>query len=174
MSFKRSSFCCSALLGVWADQGQNQRPDLLRSLGLPVTASQEDRCGPHSPSLAELRLPRGDAPRARPRPHPLIADSWWPGGPLRHLRRCPRPSPPPPPPRPDSLDLAPSLALSTQPRGPPLSPPQERVAIKGTRPCSGLPRRGLETEAPGLPLGPAASGLRSTAGLAQPLPLPQP
>lgn len=151
MSFKRSSFCGSALLVVWANQGQNQRPDLVRALGLPVTGSQGNRCGPRSPSLAELCLPRGDSPRAASppplRPHPLIADSWWPGGPLRHLRRCPRP------PRPESLDLAPSLAVSTQPRGPPLSAsaslPRAPARAPGTR--GGDSR----TEAPGLPLGPA-------------------
>lgn len=124
MSFKGSSFCCSALLGVWTNQGQNQRPDLVRALGPRVTGSREDRCGPHSPSLAGLCLPRGDSPRAASPPPPTPPApanrrqlvTGWPS------QQPPPLSPPLASPRPESLGLAPSLAVSTQSRGPPLSP----------------------------------------------------
>lgn len=73
------------------------------------------------------------------------------------------PLPSPPPGKPGSGALARGFDSASGSASLP-----ERVAIKGTRPSSGLPRRGLDTEAPGLPLGPAASGPRRTAGLARP------
>lgn len=87
-SFKRSSFCCSALPSCGQTRSE-QSPDLVRALGLAVACSQVDSCGPRSRSCA-IRHPRGDAPSATfpssPRPLRLIADIWGllpPSCPLR-------------------------------------------------------------------------------------------
>lgn len=118
------------------------------------------------PSLEALRLPSVDASSTAfssyPRPLPLIADIWWPAGPLCSLYR-PRSG------KPSGafpLGFAAASGAASLP---------ERVAPRApARPPGGssdLPRRGPVWKAPGLPLSSAAAGLPRTAGGEQQLPL---
>lgn len=107
--------------------GQKESPDLVRALGLVVACSQEDSCGPRSRSCA-IRHPRGDAPSAfLPTPTPANRG---------HLVAAPSVVP-----APGSLDLAPSLSVSSQPASLPESALLPRAPAGPPGGTSGLSRR---------------------------------
>lgn len=117
--------------------GQKESPDLVRALGLAVACSQEDSCGPRSRSCA-IRHPRGDAPSAfLPTPTPANRG---------HLVAAPSVVP-----APGSLDLAPSLSVSSQPASLPESALLPRAPAGPPGGTSGLSRR--EQGASGRPWG---------------------
>lgn len=158
-SFKRSSCCCSAL------------PLCSRTkVGVSVPTSSRLRASssPDPRECGRRARARGDAPSYRDAPPTRTHPPPTSGG------RVALSAPPPAPLR--EARAAPSLSISSQPRGPPLS--------EGTRPPRARPPGGswqllspMEGTCPGgarAAPGPAAPGRPTTAGSAQQLPLRQP